>query len=421
MRSVYDKQVQFVSPLPPGYTEATGQIARTYGGALAGIGDSIGNAIKQYAQNKEEREFLDQKFEMASSVLDKYKNNPELQSDPRVAKLVDGVGKFSSMSNTQKKAFLNNAEFAIAQFDKEEQRNYQREQDTLKNNLARQQAMFEALRLQSEASRTENDTRMTNAKIAEMNKTFTPSGSLVTLPDGTKVPVLMTSPHSAQPLATKPAPEAQSPLGKLYSDRDRAYESGDFAAGEKLQAMAEATVKKEAEGSGAKALTADQSNALNFTLRLNQNEGFLAKNKYDATAFWNGSWTPERLRSDEKKAYEAAKNNWIAAALRKESGAAISAKEYEDFDKQYFPQPGDGQKVVDQKSAMRAQVARAMAVSVGPEADKYMQAAALPQEPQGMPQFKTMAEAEAARAKGFKGVVEIYDPATNRYRRARID
>ena len=46
-------------------------------------------------------------------------------------------------------------------------------------------------------------------------------------------------------------------------------------------------------------------------------------------------------QSEEQQRYEAAKQNWIAANLRKESGASIAANEYRDADNQYFPQPGD--------------------------------------------------------------------------------
>lgn len=374
MNSPYQKSVQYISPLPEGYTQMAASIGNSYSRAISGIGESIGNAIKQYAQNKEERDFLDQKFEMAASVLDKYKASPELAQDPRVEKLVDGIGKFSSMSNTQKKAFLNNAEFAISQFDKEEQRKYQREQDQMKMDLAKQQALFEAARLQNENARLQNDTTMTNARIAEMNKTFTPSGSMVTLPDGTKIPMVMTSPNSAQPVMPKAGAGPESPVGKLLADRDARIVAGDQAGA--------AAIQKAIDAEKSKPLTADQANALNFSLRLQQNENFISKNKYEPQAFFNGSWTPERLQSDQKKAYDAAKNNWIAAALRKESGAAISATEYADFDKQYFPQPGDGADVLMQKQAMRAQVAKAMQTAIGPEADKYMEQARYVEQPQ---------------------------------------
>jgi len=37
--------------------------------------------------------------------------------------------------------------------------------------------------------------------------------------------------------------------------------------------------------------------------------------------------------------------------LRKESGAAIAASEFDNAEKQYFPQPGDSDQVISQKRA----------------------------------------------------------------------
>ena len=39
--------------------------------------------------------------------------------------------------------------------------------------------------------------------------------------------------------------------------------------------------------------------------------------------------------------------------MRKESGAAISPSEFDSAAQQYFPQPGDGQAVITQKTANR--------------------------------------------------------------------
>ena len=57
--------------------------------------------------------------------------------------------------------------------------------------------------------------------------------------------------------------------------------------------------------------------------------------------------------SDEGKEFYNSSRNWVAAVLRRESGAAISAKEYYDGLNQYFPQIGDTKEVRDQKQALR--------------------------------------------------------------------
>lgn len=58
------------------------------------------------------------------------------------------------------------------------------------------------------------------------------------------------------------------------------------------------------------------------------------------------------LSSSDQKA-EQAKRDFINAVLRQESGAAIGASEFDNADKQYFPQPGDGPDVVAQKARNR--------------------------------------------------------------------
>lgn len=161
MRSVYDKQVQYISPIPDGYLQTASNMANMWQKGGAALGQGIGEAIQKYSQNKEEREYLDQKFEMAAPTLEKYKD--VAKDDPRLQKLVDGVGKFSSMSNTQKKAFLNNAEFAISQFDKEEQRQMQKQQvDSALASAALQQQMAQ-LQIGAAQQDQTNQQALTNA------------------------------------------------------------------------------------------------------------------------------------------------------------------------------------------------------------------------------------------------------------------
>jgi hypothetical protein len=57
--------------------------------------------------------------------------------------------------------------------------------------------------------------------------------------------------------------------------------------------------------------------------------------------------------SNEFQKYDQARRNFVNAVLRKESGAVISPEEFANADKQYFPQPGDNQDVIEQKRANR--------------------------------------------------------------------
>ncbi len=75
-----------------------------------------------------------------------------------------------------------------------------------------------------------------------------------------------------------------------------------------------------------------------------------------------------RLTSSDYQQLDQAKRNFINALLRKESGAAIAQSEFDNADKQYFPQPGNGPAVIAQKAQNRATAIQAMmAAAQGPQ------------------------------------------------------
>jgi len=124
-----------------------------------------------------------------------------------------------------------------------------------------------------------------------------------------------------------------------------------------------------------KDLTEGQSASLGYASRLSLNEKTLnevASRGYKPGGLFEFGFTPERLKSEDRKVYEAAKNNWIAAKLRKESGAAIGEKEYVSADLQYFPQPGDSDKVLKQKAELRRNVFLSERAGIGRFADDYL-------------------------------------------------
>jgi hypothetical protein len=59
------------------------------------------------------------------------------------------------------------------------------------------------------------------------------------------------------------------------------------------------------------------------------------------------------MSSENKQMLDQAKRDFMSAVLRRESGAAISSGEYENADRQYFPQIGDNAKVIAQKASNR--------------------------------------------------------------------
>ena len=69
--------------------------------------------------------------------------------------------------------------------------------------------------------------------------------------------------------------------------------------------------------------------------------------------------------STEGQQYDAAKRNFINAQLRRESGAAIAASEFDNANKQYFPQLGDSEAVLKQKRKARETAFRALKAEGG--------------------------------------------------------
>ena len=105
-------------------------------------------------------------------------------------------------------------------------------------------------------------------------------------------------------------------------------------------------------------LTEMQSNALQYSARMAYNRDILDKleqSGFDAASINTGmqNLAPNLLRSPAVQTYRAARDNWVSAVLRKESGAAISKSEYENAYRQYFPQVGDAPEIIRQKANLR--------------------------------------------------------------------
>uniref|UniRef100_UPI003784CFE9 phage tail tip lysozyme n=1 Tax=Methylocella sp. TaxID=1978226 RepID=UPI003784CFE9 len=109
-----------------------------------------------------------------------------------------------------------------------------------------------------------------------------------------------------------------------------------------------------------KAPTEGQANAALYSERMREadkiiadpeiaKEGLNPINKgLDAIPIWGNGW-----KGENAQLYDQAQRDFVNATLRRESGAAISESEFDNARKQYFPQPGDGPKVIAQKAANR--------------------------------------------------------------------
>lgn len=139
-----------------------------------------------------------------------------------------------------------------------------------------------------------------------------------------------------------------------------------------------------ADAAGGK-LTEAQTNATQFANRMEDAEKSLAAVESDITAGgWGvlkdrvargvteGQYNPvprgatNFMVSDKFQRFEQGKSQFITALLRKESGAAISQSEFDRYDKEFFPQMGDGKAVIEQKQAARKVAIEAMKKGAGP-------------------------------------------------------
>lgn len=77
--------------------------------------------------------------------------------------------------------------------------------------------------------------------------------------------------------------------------------------------------------------------------------------------------------SPERQVADATQDDFIAATLRYESGAAIPPAEIEAQRRRYFPMPGDGEEVIREKSILRQTAIDALKASAGGVGDKAYQ------------------------------------------------
>ena len=122
-------------------------------------------------------------------------------------------------------------------------------------------------------------------------------------------------------------------------------------------------------GAAIQKLNESQSNALTFGGRMKASGSILDQVEQQGTKLFEGivqniPIAGNYLLSPEYQSYAQAKRDFINAVLRKESGAAIAPSEFDNSDKQYFPQPGDTQQVIEQKRNNRELATKLMMAGV---------------------------------------------------------
>jgi len=140
------------------------------------------------------------------------------------------------------------------------------------------------------------------------------------------------------------------------------------------------------QGKG-QSLNESQSNATAFGMRMKESDAILEKlskqgvlrgANVEATPFIGqslGKVLPSFMggTSSAQQQVNQAKENFITAVLRKESGATIQDSEFDREDRKYFPQVNDSDAVIKQKANARKLAIKAIEIQAGPGAKNIQQ------------------------------------------------
>jgi flagella basal body P-ring formation protein FlgA len=160
----------------------------------------------------------------------------------------------------------------------------------------------------------------------------------------------------------------------------------------------------------------DQFDAATYGRRLQASEAVLdnlEKKGYDRTSMEQGlksKFLPGAFQDENLKSQEQAERNFVNAVLRRESGAAISNKEFESAEMQYFPRTGDGPEVLAQKKQNRLQALAGMQGAAGNAWDR-VPGVPIPEMGRPTPEAGTAYGAESApKAPPPAGKVRVRSP-----------
>jgi hypothetical protein len=95
--------------------------------------------------------------------------------------------------------------------------------------------------------------------------------------------------------------------------------------------------------------------------------------------------TISALQPAQRQQLDQAKRDFINAVLRRESGAAIAASEFDSAEKQYFAQPGDSAAVIAQKKANRELATRGILEEVPDSASRVQRVRGSTEQPAAAP------------------------------------
>lgn len=148
------------------------------------------------------------------------------------------------------------------------------------------------------------------------------------------------------------------------------------ADGQSLEFIPGGPADPTSKAGGGKPLTEGQSKALLFGTRMQEANSILdelASNGVTTSvpgsrAGFGLGTAINALQPADRQRLDQAKRDFLNAVLRRESGAVIADTEFNNGDKQYFPQPGDSEAVIAQKKRNREVAMRGILAEV-PDGD----------------------------------------------------
>lgn len=183
-------------------------------------------------------------------------------------------------------------------------------------------------------------------------------------------------PRTAQEIVASLPPELQA-AGRMavqQRDRKKLMELVAEAGKANMKPLTEVESKDtllakrmaEAEDTLGKVLRKDETGNLRYTDPETPDRGPTdPRNAFwpdgDTSLLFGGVTLPTGLANSQGwRQYSSAARNWIAAILRKDTGAAVTREEWDWYFPMYFPQPGDGPDVLAQKELARREVAQGL-------------------------------------------------------------
>ena len=179
-------------------------------------------------------------------------------------------------------------------------------------------------------------------------------------------PKVMIDPTTGQIVSTRPDMSPYRPPGRGNASARPAQGRRPTST---TTSVPGATVTRTDGPSTGKFTETQYASAL-YADRMTESGAVLDAFDLEGTSFWGNikNTIPggNFLQSPEYQQYDQAKRDFINATLRRESGAAIADHEFENANKQYFPQPGDSREVIEQKRRNRKTAIEGISRAAGP-------------------------------------------------------